>query len=594
MNIENISRRRFLINSIKAAVAAFFLPQVGCSDDAKTGFTAKKKLLKKTSLPDKRKKITIAGGAKKILLKNGLIVDGSGKKAFRGDLLINGDKIDLITPHSVAFSGKTIDCTGKVISPGFIDAHSHMDRLMPAQEYPQLSTCFTEQGVTTFVAGNCGFGMGGFKKNSPHMDMLKKRTGKLYDLKWRTMDEYFSHLKSIGVTHNMATLAGHGTTRTSIRGFKADPMSKDEMKEMLYLLEEAMDHGACGVSFGLQYEPGIFATMDEMKAIAHLVKKKDKVVTSHMKAYSKVSGTYPLKFFGRPHNLLAIDDMIALTKETGVRMQLSHLIFVGARTWDTCGDALTLVDGARKSGLDIMFDTYAYHCGTSVINVFMPEWFLAEVPHVYNDTWKMLKLRAELEFIVYALGFGYQDIQIINANNPELNKYNGMFLKEIAAQRGMSQFDNFIDFARKSNGIAKVLNHRYSSPDNVHTMMQHPASLFMTDATPYLKGAQNPGSYGNFPLFLQYARDRGLLSLEEAIHKMTGASAVRFNLKKRGLLQKGYFADITVFDWGEVRDNNTSTRTDMCPSGMEAVFINGKQVLKNGKAQGNPKAGVLI
>jgi len=594
MNFRKFSRKGFLKRSLQAAAALVFMPLIGCGDEGKCRYSLRKGPLKKRTFPSDRKKVRVSGGSDLTLLKNGLIVDGNGTKAFYGDVMLRGKHIDMVTPRSIQFSGRTIECAGKVIAPGFIDEHSHMDAILPAEKYRHLSTPFTEQGVTTFVAGNCGFGMGGFKKNSRHMDMITKRTGGLYDMKWRTMAGYLGHLKRTGITHNMATLVGHGTTRTSMRGFDSSPLSPDEMKEMVYLFDEAMEHGARGVSFGLQYEPGVFATMDEMKAIADGVKKRDKIITTHMKAYSKLSGTYPLKLFGRPHNLLAIDDMIELTKNSGVRMQLSHLIFVGSKTWDTCTEALTLIDNAIKSGMDLKFDTYAYHCGTSVINVFFPEWFLAEVPGVYNDRGKMLKVRAELELIVRLLGFGYEDIQIIYANHPDLNRYNGMLLKDIAAEREMSQFDNFIDFARKSEGRAKVLNHRYSCLDNVLTMMKHPASLFMTDATPYLKGSQNPAVYGNFPRFLQYARDYGLLSLEQVVHKMTGASAERFRLNKRGVLKKGYFADITMFDWENVRDNNTITRTDSRPTGIEAVFINGTLVLKQGKAQGSPLAGMVL
>ncbi len=524
-------------------------------------------------------RITVASHRPRILLKNGLIVDGTGGTAFKGDVLINEDKIERIHAQGIDFFGKTIDCTDKVVAPGFIDMHSHMDWVLPLAGHLELKSPFIAQGVTSFVAGNCGFGIAGFRKDSPFKSILENRAMGLYHLQWNTMGEYFDHLKRQGISHNLINLAGHGSTRTTIRGFKPTPLDTEERKELLYLLEEAMDQGAYGVSFGLQYEPGIFATMDEMKEVAELVKKKDKIITVHMKAYSSLSPTYPLKLFGTPHNLLAIEDMLNLARETGVKIQLSHLIFVGAKTWKTCDNALNLIDKAIEQGVDVKFDTYAYHCGTSIINVFLPEWFLSEIPEAYESRSKLLRLRAEMELIVLLLGFGYEDIQITNAKHPELNQYNGMFLKDIAKKRGMGQFENFIDFAKKSKGVATVLNHRYSNLDNIKEMMKHPASLYMTDATPFSEGVQNPGVYGNFPRFLQYAREYTIQSLEEAVYKMTGASAARFNVKQRGVLRQGYAADITIFDWKTVKDNNTPEKTNMTPSGIEHVFMNGRPVL---------------
>ena len=590
----DLSRKSFIKRLMGLALLALLYPLVRCKKEPGKEIPEAAPERTKGEMP-RREKIAVRGGSgSRLLLKNGLIVDGTGKKAFTGDLLIRGERIEMVTPDELIFRGKTIDCTGKVVAPGFIDAHSHMDWILPIDGYAQLKTPFTAQGVTTFVAGNCGHGVAGFRRNSQYRKMLEARTRGLFSLKWDSMAEYFSFLRKSGITHNLVNLAGHGTTRMSIRGYKPTPMSGEEMREMLTLLEEAMDQGAYGVSFGLQYEPGIFATLDELKQVARLVKKKDKIVTSHMKAYSSLSGTYPLKPFGRPHNLLAIEDMLKVARETGVRMQLSHLIFVGEDTWDTCEEALELIDRAIQEGIDVKFDTYAYHCGTSIINVFFPEWFLARAPEVYNDRWALLKLRAQLELIVLLLGFGYEDIQITYANHPDLNRYNGMFLKDIAKKRGMSQFDNFIDFAKKSRGMARVLNHRYSNLDNVKALMKHPAALFMTDATVATKGAQNPACFGNFPRFLQYARDFRLLSLEEVVYKMTGASAERFKVKERGSLQKGYAADITVFDWERVRDNNTPEKTDQNPSGIEAVFINGKQVLGSGGVRETLAAGMVL
>lgn len=275
-------------------------------------------------------------------------------------------------------------------------------------------------------------------------------------------------------------------------------------------------------------------------------------------------------------------------------MQLSHLIFVGERTWKTYHQAFSEIEKARAEGLDVKFDSYAYHCGTSIINVVLPEWFLAGIPEVFDSRFSLMKLGAELTMIKNLLGFGYEDIQITKANHPELEQYNGMFLRDIAALRKKGEFENFIDFVRLSNGKASVLNHRYSNQEQVKAMIAHPLSLFQTDATVATQGTQNPACFGNFPRILQYARDFNLLSLEQVVHKMTGAAAERFKMSDRGLLKKGMAADITVFNWDSVRDNNTDTKTDQTPTGIETVFINGRQVLKKGEVNTSILPGKVL
>jgi N-acyl-D-amino-acid deacylase len=360
------------------------------------------------------------------------------------------------------------------------------------------------------------------------------------------------------------------------------------------------------VSLGLQYEPGIFARGEELKEIARLVKRKDKILTVHLRAYSSLSPGYPMStpkilldyiapFNGyEPHNLLAIEEMLDIARETGVKLQISHLIFVGTRTFKTCEDALKRIERAIAQGVDVKFDTYAYHCGQSIINVILPSWFLAKVPQAYSDTKMLSRLKSEFGLIQRFLGFGTKDIQITYANHEELNQYNGMFLEQIAEKRGMDWFDNAMDIARKSEGVASVLNHRYSNLAIVETLMGHPASLFMTDALPALQGVQNPACSGNFPLFFQLAREKKIIPLEEAVYKMTGATALRYGIKDRGFLREGLAADITVFDWSNIRDNNTLTETGKAPGGIEAVFINGRQVLSKGRVDGSIKAGEVV
>ena len=540
------------------------------------------------------------------LLKNGFVVDGKGEKGFNGSLLIHDNKIEKISPSEIKATGLVIDCAGLVIMPGIFDAHSHMDWYLPIQGHDELKLPFTAQGVTTFVAGQCGYGVAGFRKNTAFINEISRGILNPLPIEWDTMGQYFDHLKRSGMTHNMMTLAGHGTTRTSIRGFSATPMNRDEMKEMLTLLEQSMDEGAAGVSLGLQYEPGIFATGDELREIAKLVKRKNKLLTVHLRACSALSPGYPISipkilldyispFEGyEPHNLLAIDEMLNVARDTGVRLQISHLIFVGTRTFKTCDEALKLIDRAIKQGVDVMFDTYAYHCGQSIINVILPAWFLAKVPAAYNDKKMLSKLKSELGLIQRFLGFGIKDIQITDALHEELNQYNGMFLDQIAQKREMDWFDSSTDIARKSNGVANVLNHSYSNLPIIETLMRHPASLFMTDALPTPRGVQNPAFSGNFPRFFQLAREKKIISLEEAVYKMSGATAERYSIKDRGFLKEGLAADITVFDWKNIRDNNTLTETSKTPTGIEAVFINGKQVVSKGKVDAAIKAGKII
>ncbi len=539
--------------------------------------------------------ITASGSGPRTLLTNGLVVDGTGKAGYIGSVLISGDTIQDVAPGTLSAGGAAvIDCTGKVIAPGFIDAHSHMDWYLPVAGHEELKTPFTAQGITTFVAGNCGYGVAGFQKGSTHMDLVNERTKGLFTVEWDTMEDYFARVRQVGMTHNLVNLTGHGMTRASMRGFDPSPLSDAEMKEMLGLLSDAMDQGARGVSFGLQYEPGLFATTDEIEQVCALVKEKDKVVTVHSKAYSTLSGTYPMTPLGAPHNIIALKEMLDAARKTGVKLQLSHLIFVGSLTWKNYDTALSMIDEAIADGVDVALDTYSYHCGQSHINVFFPPWFLARAPEVYDDPSALRSIKLQFSFIVNVLGFGFDDIQITYANNDELNQYNGMFLSEIARARGMDNFTNFFDVTKRSGGLARVLNHRYSNVEIVEELMKHPKSLFMTDADVAVTGVQNPASFGCFPRFLEWSRDKKLLTLEAAVRKMTGATAERFSVTDRGFLRKGAPADVTVFDWNTVKDNNTVSETSNAPTGIEYVFINGKRVLKGGVVDPKIKAGVVV
>ncbi|QOX63758.1 amidohydrolase family protein [Anoxybacterium hadale] len=530
-----------------------------------------------------------------ILLKDGYIVDGTGQKGWQGSLLISEDRIKELPREEIDGDYETIDCSGKVIAPGFIDAHSHNDWYLPLEDAEQFTNPFIRQGITTFIGGNCGFGASGFQKNTKYLREICNNPFKS-DLKirWSSMGDYFGVLEKSGLTANLACLAGHGTARTSLRGYDPSVMSKEEMKEMLKLLDEAMDDGAKGVSIGLQYEPGIFSGMDELKEVARLVKKRDKILTTHARASSCVSGTYPIKPFGKPHNILALKDMIQLARETGVRLQYSHFIFVGERTWSTFEESMEIVDKALSEGIDFKFDIYAYPCGGSVISVVLPEWFMAKAPKSYRSKSDLTRLHLEMSAIKRMVGFGYEDIQITYIDDPELKKFNGRFITDIAGELGLPLFETFMLFVERSEGKARVIQYKFFDQHILEAQMKHPASIFMTDAWVEKAGVQNPASFGCFPKFLQLSNENEILTLEEAVHKMTKAAADRFNIRDRGVLKKGNAADITVFNWSKVRDNTSRARTDMAPSGIEHVLINGSWALRDGALCKGDRFGVIL
>ena len=528
-----------------------------------------------------------------VVLRGGLIVDGSGAPPRTGDVLLRGGRIAALGDVAEE-AGASVDCMGRVVSPGFIDAHSHMD-FFSASDDPHHFDSFTAQGVTTFVAGNCGFSPFGFTPETKHRSLLENSLFKAgrKTLDWNSFAEYAAVVADLGPSHNFVHLVGHGAARTSLSGFEARPLSDNEYRQMLDLLDRAMREGAAGVSLGLQYKPGVFARLDELDDVARLVEKHDKLLTVHAKAYSCFSGTYPMIPFGRAHNLKAIDEMLGLARRTGVRLQFSHLIFVGSNTWKTVEEAIALFDRAIADGVDVCFDMFPYRCGATLLNTLLPEWFMARMPGALRSPLARARLRLEAEVGFRLVGFGYPQIQIINASCAKYERYNGRFLPDIADSVGMSYFDAMLDILDESNAEARVLFHDYYTDEIVDRLMRHPAAIFASDSWPEPGGHQNPAAYGTFPKFLRTARERNNITLEEAVHKMTGAAAERFRLEGRGRLEEGSAADITVFDWEGVSDH-ANEKGDAAPSGIEHVFVNGWHVLDMGCVSSIRGAGHVL
>lgn len=534
-------------------------------------------------------------------LTKGRIIDGTGSAQSEGNILIENDRIIRIQNEKPDDSLPQIDCEGHIVAPGFIDIHSHLDWFAGNENSRELIMPFIQQGITTAVGGNCGFSTFGFPVSHTYNELLSKNLfrGGGAKLDWQNAKGFEEHIAKNGCPMNILSYVGHGTTRTSIRGYDASPLTDKELKQLLDLLEESLNQGACGISLGLQYEPGIFADKRELKAVAKLAKAHNKVLAVHPRAASAVSGTYPMKPFGTPHHILAIKDMIELAEETGVRLQFSHLIFVGSKSWKSADKALKLFEEAKARGVDISFDTYGYSLGASRINVILPEWFLADLKTNLRKKSSLRRLWVEIKAMELVLGFGYKQIRVTNTVYPEWEKYNGLYLSEIASQLKQSAFKTLCDLVRLSNGTAAVLMERYSNSEILKKMIAHPQAYYQTDAWMVRKGVNNPAIYGSIPRVLRLSREHKLLSIEESISKMTGSTAERMGIPERGIIKEGYYADLVVFDEKTISDREDEKGIPLPPEGIKRVIINGKMLINPETAQqvnpsGNEMPGKFI
>jgi N-acyl-D-aspartate/D-glutamate deacylase len=510
------------------------------------------------------------------ILKNCLIADGTAAPMLPGDILFEDARIVSVGPNLSAPEGaKVIDCTGKIAAPGFIDAHSHNDWFALRPKSETYVRPFIEQGITTFITGNCGSSASGYESDSAYKKNIPKglfETGETFaDI--NEFEDFFNAIDERSLV-NIATLAGHGTARISVNGMGADKLDKAKMGRMLNTLEKALQQGAAGVSLGLMYEPGIFSEQEELLEVAKLVKKYNRILTVHPKAESAVSLSYPL--LAGSHLLLAFKELTDIVEKTGVRFQNSHLIFVGERTWPQVDTVLKKFEELNNKGFDAAFDMYPLNYGASVITVIMPSWFMKLSKKDREKPFTRLKLRIMIKATIMLLGFGFDDITISWAgeNNKELV---GKTVAQIAKEWGTSPFDAYVKICEKTDYQAAVLQGRYQNKEIVSKLMQNPYSLFMTDSWVTCEGSKQNGCiYGAMPMFLELAKENGM-PIEKAIAKMTGDTAKRYQLKDRGIIAPGAFADITVFD-----PKNLKNRIEeaLPPRGIDYVFINGQTAVE--------------
>ncbi len=510
----------------------------------------------------------------KQLLKNAKVYDGTGSEPFMADILLEDDRIAKVAEHIDEPADEVMDLSGKSISSGFIDAHSHNDWFAIRKDPFPYFRPFLNQGITTFVTGNCGISAIGFEKGNPNTDKMGGGIFSFRDTtgKYGTPEEYF-RATDRNMPCNIAVLAGHCTARAAVGGNDNRPLTEEEEKRMLAILEEDLRQGACGLSLGLMYQPGLYADTEELRKVAALCVKYNKPLTVHARALGKVSMAYP-EVFGRSHILRAMDELVEIAKGTPLKLQYSHAIFIGTKSFPDKDKLMKMFEELRADGVDLMFDIYNECVGTTVIPVILPAWYQA----MDEKQRKSLITRLRLSIIKASgilLGFTFDDIQVAYMG-PEYTQYEGKTVHQIAKEEGLSDLNAYLMLCEKSNFEGRANMGPYSTPEIIHDLEHHPHVLYMTDAWVEDYGVQNPAIYDCFPKFLQDALKGVGDTLPNTIRKMTGAVADRFMLPERGYLKEGYYADLTVFDEDALRSGTPDQEKAF---GIEKVFVNGRLVL---------------
>lgn len=538
------------------------------------------------------------------VIRGGAVYDGSGAPPVQAALGIDGGRIVAVARDGDAASldGATVvDASGLAVAPGFIDLHSHSDWILPHHDHATILAPLLEQGITTIVTGNCGFSPAPVEPRSARLldegsELVRDRP---LAFEWRTHREFLDRLAAAPLALNVAHLAGHGSIRLAVMGDRFEPARDDDVAAMSEWVREAMEAGCIGLSTGLGYAPGMFATAAELTALAKVAAEYGALFTSHVRAYSWISPFFSLAPVGwRAHNLRAIDEILAVAGGAGARLQISHLIFVGRATWRTQRDAIVAIERACDAGLDVAFDTFPYTAGNTTIRVVYPPWAQHGLPDNLGSWLVRTRLRTELRLLRRLIGIDVSDIQLLHAVEPSLAHLEGRRFDEIGQLLGMDPLDAYFHVTRASGAKARVMLFQYSgSADDEHALrdtLAHPLNAIETDTILTSRGHHNPASFGTFPRFLgHYARELGLVSLATAVHKATGLPAARARLAGRGLVREGYAADLVVFDPATIAGPADFDTPAARPRGIAHVLVNGSAVVTDGRYGGACRGSLL-
>ena len=496
-----------------------------------------------------------------LIIRGGKVVDGSGNPWYHADIAIKNDRIAEIGQLSNHDAKRVIDAHGLVVAPGFIDPHTHA--LRGIFEVPNAESALL-QGVTTLTEGNDG--------SSPY-----------------PIDRHYAEIDNLRISPNWAVFVGQGTIRQRVIGFGLRKATPDEMEQMKQMVRDAMEQGALGISTGLFYVPGSFTSTEEVIELSKVAAEYNGIYISHIREEAA-------------QLIDSIQETIRIGEEANIPVQITHHKVIGVENWGASLESLRLVDEARERGVDVTIDQYPYTASQTSINALIPQWAQAggreEMLSRINsaETYSTIKNEVVAK-ILYDRGGGDPKNVFISRNSwaPDMA---GKNLAELAIDAGLeptpeNAADVVFDIVR--GGGATAVYHAIG-PEDVDRIMQHPATAIGSDGPVgvFGEGAPHPRQYGTFARVLGlYVRERKILSLEEAIRKMSSQSARRLGIHDRGLITKGYFADIAIFDPDEIIDKATFQNPHQYAIGTKFVLVNGSVVVENGQHTGARPGRIL-
>jgi N-acyl-D-amino-acid deacylase len=525
-----------------------------------------------------------AAAAYDFLIDNGTIYDGLGGAPFVGDVAIREDKIVYVGPEAPGAAKKTLDASGMAVSPGFINMLSWAVESLIADGRGLSDTV---QGVTLEVFGE-GDSMGPL---NPQMKKLAvQRQGDIkYPIKWTTLGEYLTYITRKGITPNVASFIGATTVRVHELGEKDVDPTPEQLDRMRALVRDAMKEGALGVGSSMIYAPASYAETPELVALTTEAGKCGGMYISHMRSEAD-------------RLVEAVDELITISKESGAPAEIYHLKQAGKANWGKLDEVIQRVEAARAAGHRITADMYTYTAGATGLDASMPTWVQAGGLEQWIQRMKDPATRAKLVEEMRApgkdwenllLGAGTPDnVLLIAFKNPKLKPLTGKTLGEVAKMRGKSAEETAMDLVIEDGSRVGTV-YFLMSEDNVKRQVALPWVGFGSDAESaapegvFLKSSTHPRAYGNFARALgKYARDEKAAPLADVIRRMTSFPASNLGVRGRGVLRDGYYADVVIFDPAQIQDHATFQKPQQLATGVRDVFVNGTQVLKNGRHTG--------